>query len=167
MLGRLFCLLTTFTLLFCSQAFAAQPLLTVSAKTLSVKINGSAVEVDVYQPMGPQTGAAILTHGGFRGRKTMAEHAQALAARGVLALAPDMPCTFDHRCNAGAITELVKMLRETETLLLRAPASRCNGSHLTQPLCVRQTNREPSVCQLLEATTNIVKSTFFETLSKT
>ena len=113
MLKRLFCLSTTFTLLVCSQAFAAQPLLTESAKTLSVKINGKTVEVDVYQPMCPQTGAAILTHGGFRGRKTMAEHAQALAARGVLALAPDMPCTFDHRCNAGAITELVQMLRDT------------------------------------------------------
>ena len=120
MLERLFCLLTTFTLLFCSQAFAAQPLLTESVKTLSVKINGKTVEVDVYQPMGPQTGAAILTHGGFRGRKTMAEHAQALAARGVLALAPDMPCTFDHRCNAGAITELVQMLRDTETFGARA-----------------------------------------------
>ncbi len=52
MLERLFFLLTTFTLLFCSQAFAAQPLLTVSAKTLSVKINSSTVEVDVYQPIG-------------------------------------------------------------------------------------------------------------------
>jgi len=55
MLGRFFCLLTTFTLLFCSQAFAAQPLLTVSAKKLLVRINSSTVEVDLYQPMGPQT----------------------------------------------------------------------------------------------------------------
>ena len=120
MLKRIFCLLTTLTLLFCSQAFSAEPLLTVSAKTLSVKIKGKTVEVDVYQPMGPQTGAAILTHGGFRGRKTMAEHAQALAARGVLAVAPDMPCTFDHRCNASAIAELVKTLRDTDAFGARA-----------------------------------------------
>jgi dienelactone hydrolase len=45
----------------------------------------------------------------------MAEHAQALAARGVLTLAPDMPCTFDHRCNARAIAELVNMLRSTDS----------------------------------------------------
>jgi pimeloyl-ACP methyl ester carboxylesterase len=43
----------------------------------------------------------------------MGEHAQALAARGILALTPDMPCTFDFRCNASAITEMVSLLRNT------------------------------------------------------
>jgi dienelactone hydrolase len=120
MLKRKICLLSIFMVLIYNQAFAAEPLLTASARTLAVKINGKSVEVDVYQPMGPQTGAAVLTHGGFRGRQTMAGHAQALAERGVLVVAPDMPCTFDHRCNARAITELVKTLRDTDTFGVRA-----------------------------------------------
>jgi dienelactone hydrolase len=84
-------------------------------QTQAVKINGQTVEVDVYKPIGPQKGAAILTHGFTRSRTTMGEHAQALAARGVLAIAPDMPCTFDFRCNASAITEMVSLLRNTTT----------------------------------------------------
>ena len=83
--------------------------------TQAVRINGTSVEVDVYKPIGPQKGAAILTHGFTRSRTTMGEHAQALAARGVLAITPDMPCTFDFRCNASAITEMVSLLRNTTT----------------------------------------------------
>lgn len=112
--------LAIFMALMTSQTFSSAPVLTTSAKTLAIKIDGKTVAVDVYQPTGLQTGAAILTHGGFRSRKTMAEHAQALAAQGVLSLAPDMPCTFDHRCNARAIAELVKMLRDTDTFGLSA-----------------------------------------------
>jgi dienelactone hydrolase len=101
--------------LFFSPAFALESP-TGSVQTLSIPLNGKTVAVDVYRPMGAHTGAAILTHGGFRGRQTMAEHAQALAARGVLAVAPDMPCTFDHLCNARAIAELVKTLQFTDSL---------------------------------------------------
>jgi dienelactone hydrolase len=87
----------------------------IKPQTQVVKINGHSVEVDVYKPIGPQKGTAILTHGFTRSRTTMGEHAQALAARGVLALTPDMPCTFDFRCNASAITEMVSLLRNTTT----------------------------------------------------
>jgi dienelactone hydrolase len=87
----------------------------IKPQTQAVKINGTSVEVDVYKPIGPQKGAAILTHGFTRSRTTMGEHAQALAARGVLAITPDMPCTFDFRCNASAITEMVSLLRNTTT----------------------------------------------------
>jgi pimeloyl-ACP methyl ester carboxylesterase len=80
-----------------------------------VKINGTSVEVGVYKSIGPQKGAAILTHGFTRSRTTMGEHAQALATRGVLAITPDMPCTFDFRCNASAIAALVNLLRNTDT----------------------------------------------------
>lgn len=111
-----FSLMTVWMALFFSRALALEPASTVSVQTLSVKLAGKTVAVDVYKPTGPHTGAAILTHGGFRGRKTMAEHAQALAARGVLAVAPDMPCTIDHRCNARATAELVKTLHLTDTL---------------------------------------------------
>ena len=98
-----------------TQSHAAEPTAKVIPQTQVVKINGQTVEVDVYKPIGPQKGAAILTHGFTRSRTTMAEHAQALAARGVLAITPDMPCTFDFRCNAGAITEMVSLLRNTTT----------------------------------------------------
>jgi alpha-beta hydrolase superfamily lysophospholipase len=89
-------------------------------KTQVLNINGHALVVDVYGPTGVQTGAAILTHGFTRSRTTMAEHAQALAAQGVLTLTPDMPCTFDFHCNARAIAELVSTLRDTETFGSRA-----------------------------------------------
>ena len=41
----------------------------------------------------------------------MAGHAQALADAGVLALTPDLPCTFDFRCNARTLAALVGSLR--------------------------------------------------------
>jgi dienelactone hydrolase len=89
-------------------------------ETQVLSINGQSVAVDVYSPTGSQTGAAVLIHGFTRSRKTMAEHAQALASRGVLVLTPDVPCTFDFHCNARAIAELVRTLRETETFGPRA-----------------------------------------------
>jgi dienelactone hydrolase len=94
---------------------AAEPTAKVIPQTQILNINGTSVEVDVYKPIGPQKGAAILTHGFTRSRTTMGEHAQALAARGVLAITPDMPCTFDFRCNASAISEMVSLLRNTTT----------------------------------------------------
>ncbi len=109
------CFLIIFIVLFHYRVFAVESVLKVSVQTLALNLNSKTVEVDVYKPMTLQTGAVILTHGGFRNRKTMAEHAQALAARGVLVLSPNMPCTFDHRCNARAIAELVNMLRSTDT----------------------------------------------------
>jgi dienelactone hydrolase len=93
----------------------ADPTVKITPQTQIVKINGTSIDVDVYKPIGPQKGAAILTHGFTRSRTTMGEHAQALAARGVLAITPDMPCTFDFRCNAAAIAGLVNLLRNTET----------------------------------------------------
>jgi dienelactone hydrolase len=93
----------------------ADPTVKITPQTQVVKINGTSIEVDVYKPIGPQKGAAILTHGFTRSRTTMGEHAQALAARGVLAITPDMPCTFDFRCNSSAIASLVNLLRNTDT----------------------------------------------------
>jgi dienelactone hydrolase len=94
---------------------ASESTTNIKPQTQVVKINDTSVEVDVYKPIGSQKGAAILTHGFTRSRTTMGEHAQALAARGVLAITPDMPCTFDFRCNASAITEMVSLLRNTTT----------------------------------------------------
>jgi dienelactone hydrolase len=98
-----------------STSHAAELTAKIIPQTQVVKVNGTSLEVDVYKPIGPQKGAAILTHGFTRSRTTMGGHAQALAARGVLAITPDMPCTFDFRCNASAIAGLVNLLRNTET----------------------------------------------------
>ena len=87
----------------------------IMPQTQAVKVNDTSIKVDVYKPIGSLKGAAILTHGFTRSRTTMGEHAQALAARGVLAITPDMPCTFDFRCNASAIAEMVSLLRNTTT----------------------------------------------------
>lgn len=103
-------------LLMASNALhAAESVPKIVPQTQVVKINGTSIDVDVYRPIGLQKGAAILAHGFTRSRTTMGEHAQALAARGVLAITPDMPCTFDFRCNASAIAGLVNLLRNTDT----------------------------------------------------
>ena len=98
-----------------STSHAAEPTAKIIPQTQAVKVNDTSIKVDVYKPIGPLKGAAILTHGFTRSRTTMGEHAQALAARGVLAITPDMPCTFDFRCNASAIAEMVSLLRNTTT----------------------------------------------------
>jgi dienelactone hydrolase len=98
-----------------SALHASESAPTIRPQTQAVKINGTSIEVDVYKPIGPLKGAAILTHGFTRSRTTMGEHSRALAARGVLAITPDMPCTFDFRCNAAAIATLVNLLRNTDT----------------------------------------------------
>jgi len=112
---RNFWFLTFFCALIHCQVFAVESFAKPSVETLTLNLESKAVAVDVYKPIGNHTGAAILTHGGFRSRKTMADHALALAARGVLTIAPNMPCLFDHRCNARAIAELVHLLRSTNT----------------------------------------------------
>jgi dienelactone hydrolase len=98
-----------------STSHAAELTAKIIPQTQVVKINGTSIEVDVYKPIGSLKGAAILTHGFTRSRTTMGEHSQALAARGILAITPDMPCTFDFRCNSSAIAGLVNLLRNTDT----------------------------------------------------
>ncbi len=81
------------------------------AQTLVQALDGHRVTMDMYPAAGRPRGAAILSHGFTRSRRTLAGHAQALADAGVLALTPDLPCTFDFRCNARAIAALVGALR--------------------------------------------------------
>jgi hypothetical protein len=74
-------------------------------------LDGHRVTLDLFPTAGPPRGAAILSHGFTRSRRTLAGHAQALADAGVLALTPDLPCTFDFRCNARALGALVNSLQ--------------------------------------------------------
>jgi dienelactone hydrolase len=80
-------------------------------QTLVRPLAGHRVTLDVYRPAGEVRGAAILSHGFTRGRHTLSGHAQALADAGVLSLTPDLPCTFDFRCNARALAALVADIR--------------------------------------------------------
>lgn len=94
-------------LTICTGASAASP----PVQTLEAALDGHQVVLDVYPTAGPPRGAAILSHGFTRSRRTLAGHAQALADVGVLALTPDLPCTFDFRCNARALAALVAQVR--------------------------------------------------------
>jgi dienelactone hydrolase len=90
---------------------AAAPAVPAPMQTQVHALDGHRVTLDVYPAVGPLRGAAILSHGFTRSRHTLAGHARALADAGVLALTPDLPCTFDFRCNARALAALVGSLR--------------------------------------------------------
>jgi hypothetical protein len=94
-----------------AMAAAAAPLAPSPVQTQVLALDGHRVTLDLYPAAGPLRGAAILSHGFTRSRRTLAGHAQALADVGVLALTPDLPCTFDFRCNARALAALVGALR--------------------------------------------------------
>ncbi len=81
------------------------------AQTVVHVLDGHRVTLDIYPAVGSLRGAAILSHGFTRSRSTLAGHAQTLADTGVLVLTPDLPCTFDFRCNARALAALVASLR--------------------------------------------------------
>ena len=95
---------------------AAEPSAAPAAvQTVVHTLDGHRVALDAYSVAGSPRGAAILSHGFTRSRRTLAGHAQALADAGVLALTPDLPCTFDFRCNARALAALVDLLRRGGT----------------------------------------------------
>lgn len=94
-----------------TMAIADGPAAASRVQTKVHALDGHRVTLDVYPAAGPLRGAAILSHGFTRSRRTLAGHAQALADAGVLVLTPDLPCTFDFRCNARALAELVGSLR--------------------------------------------------------
>lgn len=94
-----------------AMAATAAPAPPSPVQTQVQALDGHRVTLDVYPATGPLRGAAILSHGFTRSRRTLAGHAQALADAGVLVLTPDLPCTFDFRCNARALAALVGSLR--------------------------------------------------------
>lgn len=79
--------------------------------TVELTLADRRVAVDVYRPEGVPRGAVILSHGFTRSRTTLSGHASAFAARGALALTPDLPTTFDFRRNARGLAELVAQVR--------------------------------------------------------
>ena len=78
---------------------------------MDLVVAGREIRIDVHSPAAPPRGAVILSHGFTRSRTTLGGHAQALAAIGVLAIAPDLPYTFDFQRNAQGLAELVARLR--------------------------------------------------------
>ncbi len=107
--------LVSATVAMLSPIFKAQPA-SPAPTEMQVKLpDDQRMTLDVYPTAGPVRGAAILSHGFTRSRRTLAGHAQALAEAGVLALTPDLPCTFDFRCNAQALAAMVGFLRAGDT----------------------------------------------------
>jgi dienelactone hydrolase len=92
-------------------ASPGQTQVSAAVQTQVHTVDGHRVTLDVYPAVDPLRGAAILSHGFTRSRRTLSGHAQALAEAGVLVLTPDLPCTFDFRCNARALAALVGSLR--------------------------------------------------------
>lgn len=92
-------------------AAVAAPTAPSPVQTQVHALDGHRVTLDVFPAAGPLFGAAIFSHGFTRSRRTLAGHAQALADAGVLALTPELPCTFDFRCNARTLAALVGSLR--------------------------------------------------------
>ncbi|MEY3273112.1 MAG: hypothetical protein RLZZ341_2013 [Pseudomonadota bacterium] len=109
-IGR--CVLGALALLAAAAVAVAAP----PVQTLEQRLDGHRVTLDVHATAGPPRGAAILSHGFTRSRRSLAGHAQALAEAGVWVVAPDLPCTFDFRCNGRALAALVAQLRAGGTL---------------------------------------------------
>ncbi len=103
------------TAVMASPLLKAEPASPAPMQTQVQSIAGHRVVLDIYPAAGPVRGAAILSHGFTRSRRTLSGHAQALAENGVLTLTPDLPCTFDFRCNARALAAMVGLLRAGDT----------------------------------------------------
>ena len=85
----------------------------------------ASVSVDVYVPAyAPPQGAAILAHGFGGTRKGHRDLAQALAAAGFVAIAPDLPGFLDPPRNAEAIVTLVHQLETGNAGIAAVPRNR-------------------------------------------
>jgi pimeloyl-ACP methyl ester carboxylesterase len=82
-----------------------------AARTVEITLDGRPTRADLHLPPRPSAAAVVLAHGFLRSRATMTSHAAALAADGVLAVAPDLPYLTDSRKNARALADLVGQLR--------------------------------------------------------
>jgi pimeloyl-ACP methyl ester carboxylesterase len=104
------------TLLVCA-ACAPSSGAPASPRTLQVVIGERGTDVDVYAPAHAASvhDAVVLAHGFTRSRATMRGHAEALAAEGYWAIAPDLPYLLDSRDNAGALRKLVAQLAQGMT----------------------------------------------------
>ena len=88
------------------------PAALASERTESVTLDGRQTLVDLHGPGRPVSIGVIFVHGFMRDRTTFAEHARAVAAEGVMAVAPDMPYHTDSRRNAQALADLIGQLRD-------------------------------------------------------
>lgn len=82
-------------------------------RTIEAALGGTSVEVDIHlaAPGAVPRGGVVLVHGLMRSRDTMAGFAQEFASRDLVAVAPDLPASFDARANAAAVREIVAMTR--------------------------------------------------------
>lgn len=88
------------------------PAALVSERTEALMLGGRQTLADLYGPEHPVSIGVIFVHGFMRDRTTFADHARAVAAEGVMAVAPDLPYHTDSRRNAQALADLIGQLRD-------------------------------------------------------
>ncbi|MEO8536914.1 MAG: hypothetical protein ABI533_05265 [Betaproteobacteria bacterium] len=93
--------------------------------TRTTSLGGSEVSVDIYRPQrsGP-SGIALLAHGFTRDRLRDRDLAEALAAAGIVAVAPDLPSAVNSFGNGDAVAGLVTELERGTLGLPPTPRSR-------------------------------------------
>lgn len=75
-----------------------------------MELDGQSVHVDVYEPVDPPAGVAIIAHGFMRSRERHGDLGRALADAGIAAVIPDLPYTMNHWGNGDAIEDLALRL---------------------------------------------------------
>jgi len=98
----------------------------VSKRTVTVRLTGRAVRVDLYAgPDAHGAPVAIIAHGFSRGRRHMVGWGGLLASNGFVVAIPDQPSLSDAGRNSRALAELLQMLRSDRSMLPPAPGPRC------------------------------------------
>lgn len=98
----------------------------VSKRTVTVRLTGRAMRVDLYAgPDAHDAPVAIVAHGFSRGRRHMVGWGGLLAANGFVVAIPDQPSLSDVGRNSRALIELLQMLRSDRSMLPAAPGPRC------------------------------------------
>ena len=78
--------------------------------TYSIELAGEVEQVDVYRPVAPEVGVAVLAHGFARSRVRHRDLARALASAGIVAVVPDLPSVVNLWGNGDALARFVEDL---------------------------------------------------------
>jgi ABC-type sugar transport system ATPase subunit len=88
-----------------------------------LKLSGESCNVDFYLPeTARQAPLVIVAHGFSRSRKNFEGWGQRLAQAGYLVAVPDLPSYTDHKENADAINDLLKLMQRQPPRKVTRPA---------------------------------------------
>lgn len=86
-------------------------------ETRTLALAGEATAVDVYGSTDAAVrGLAVIAHGFTRSRERQSVLAERLAAEGLVVVVPDLPSWTDHRHNAEALVDLVRVMERERGL---------------------------------------------------